>query len=256
MGIFNKIFNRNKNGNAENSSPASVFVNPVKVEFHSHLIPGVDDGCEHIEQSMELIRGFAALGMQKIITTPHVMSDFYKNNRDNVYPLRDEIRKRIAEENIPIEFDAAAEYMVDDAFEQKIEDGNLLTFGKDNKHILIELPFMTEPRNLGSSLFSLQIAGYIPVLAHPERYLYYANEKEKYHELKDRGVLLQLNMLSCLGYYSKPVAEAAAYLVNNKLIDLVGSDTHHIRHLHILPDAIHHKIYRKACELELLNNYL
>jgi hypothetical protein len=141
-------------------------------------------------------------------------------------------------------------------FEKKIAAGDLLTFGKDNKHILIELPFMSEPPNLNACLFELQIAGYIPVLAHPERYLYYANDREKYLSLKERGILLQLNILSCVGYYSKPVAEAAEYLVLNNLIDLVGSDTHHKRHMQILPDAIQHKIYRKVCEAELLNNYL
>ncbi len=234
----------------------NTFVNPIQVEFHSHLIYGVDDGCQDIDQSIELLKGFYALGMKKVITTPHIMSDFYKNSKENVFPLRDQIRARLKQENIPIEFDAAAEYMIDDAFEKKIEEGNLLTFGKDQKHILIELPFMTEPRNFGQCLFSLQIAGYKPVLAHPERYLYYVNDKTKYHDLKDRGVLLQLNMLSCLGYYSKPVAEAAEYLVKNKLIDLVGSDTHHMRHMDILPEVINHKIYRNACDLELLNNYL
>lgn len=232
------------------------FVNPIQVEFHSHLIFGVDDGCETIEQSIEILSHFEKLGMRKVITTPHVMSDFYKNSKENIYPLRDEIRKRLVEENIQIEFDAAAEYMIDDGFEKKIAAGNLLTFGPEGKHILVELPFMTEPRNFSACLFELQIAGFTPVLAHPERYLYYANEKEKYHELKDRGVLFQLNMLSPLGYYSKPVADAAAYLVQQKLIDLVGSDTHHMRHMQILPEAIQNKTYRKVCEAELLNNYL
>ncbi len=134
--------------------------------------------------------------------------------------------------------------------------GNMLTFGPEGKHILVELPFMNEPPNLGSCLFELQIAGYKPILAHPERYLYYANDREKYLELKDRGILFQLNMLSPLGFYSKPVADAAQYLVQQNLIDLVGSDTHHIRHMNILPDAIQNKLYRKVCEAELLNNYL
>jgi protein-tyrosine phosphatase len=252
LSFFNKIFS--KKGTPDTKGVP--FVNPIKVEFHSHLIFGVDDGCETIEQSIELLRDFEQLGMQKVITTPHVMSDFYKNSKDNIYPLRDKIRQRLQEENINLEFEAAAEYMIDDGFEKKIADGNLLTFGKNGKHILIELPFMNEPPNLSSCLFELQIAGYTPILAHPERYLYYGNNREKYHELKERGILLQLNMLSVLGYYSKPVQEAAEYLVNNNLIDLLGSDTHHKRHMQILPEAIQHKIYRKVCEAELLNNYL
>lgn len=115
----------------------NTFVNPIQVEFHSHLIYGVDDGCQDIDQSIELLKGFYALGMKKVITTPHIMSDFYKNSKENVFPLRDQIRARLKQENIPIEFDAAAEYMIDDAFEKKIEEGNLLTFGKDQKHILL-----------------------------------------------------------------------------------------------------------------------
>ncbi len=252
MGIFQKIFGSK---DASDSSSAS-FVNPIQVEFHSHLIFGVDDGCETIDQSIELLRKFADMGMRKVITTPHVMSDFYKNNRQNIYPLRDAIRQRLKEENIDLEFEAAAEYMIDDGFENKIQEGNLLTFGPENKHILVELPFMTEPRNLNSSLFELQIAGYKPILAHPERYLYYATEREKYHELKDRGILFQLNMLSCIGYYSKPVADAAQYLVDNNLIDLVGSDTHHMRHMQLLPQVLLNKTYQKACKAELLNNFL
>lgn len=252
MGIFQKIFGSK---DASDSSNAS-FVNPIQVEFHSHLIFGVDDGCETIDQSVELLRKFAEMGMRKVITTPHVMSDFYKNNRQNIYPLRDAIRQRLKEENIELEFEAAAEYMIDDGFEKKIQEGNLLTFGPENKHILVELPFMTEPRNLSSSLFELQIAGYKPILAHPERYLYYANEKEKYHELKDRGILLQLNMLSCIGYYSKPVTDTAQYLVDQNLIDLVGSDTHHMRHMQLLPQVLLNKTYQKACKAELLNNFL
>jgi tyrosine-protein phosphatase YwqE len=250
--FFNNLFNKK----VEEENYSKSFINPIEVEFHSHLIFGVDDGCETIEQSIELLKDFAKLGMRKVITTPHVMSDFYKNNKENVYPKRDLIRQRLVEENIDIQFDAAAEYMIDDGFEKKIAAGDLLTFGPEGKHILIELPFITEPRNLSTCLFELQIAGYKPVLAHPERYLYYANDHDKYLELKDRGILFQLNMLSGIGYYSKPVADTAQYLVQNKLIDLVGSDTHHVRHMLLLPDVINHKLYRKVCEAELLNNYL
>lgn len=252
MSFLKNIFGKK----GQNTSASGPFVNPVTVEFHSHLIFGVDDGCQTIDQSIELLKGFKELGMKKVITTPHVMSDFYKNSMENVYPIRDEIRKRLELENIDIEFDAAAEYMIDDGFEKKILEKNLLTFGPKNKHVLVELPFMNEPPNLNSCLFELQIAGFIPILAHPERYLYYGNDVEKYHELKDRGILFQLNMLSTLGYYSKDVLDNADYLVHNDLIDLIGSDTHHQKHMELLPNAIQSKLFRKVCEGELLNNYL
>lgn len=252
MSFLSKIFGKSSQVSQTNIP----FDNPIQVEFHSHLIFGVDDGCQTIEQSIELIKGFADMGMRKIITTPHIMSDYYKNGKDNLFPLRDQIRAELKLQNIPIEFDVAAEYMIDDGFERKIAEGNMLTFGPNNKHILIELPFMNEPPNLGSALFELQIAGYQPILAHPERYLYYNNERTKFHELKDRGILFQLNMLSCVGYYSKQVQEAAQYLINNQLVDLVGSDTHNIKHQQILQDVLQNKLFHKVCEAELLNNNL
>lgn len=196
------------------------------------------------------------MGMRKVITTPHVMSDFYKNSKENLFPLRDIIRAKLKEEGIKLEFEVAAEYLIDDGFEKKITAGNMLTFGPEGKHILVELPFMSEPPNLSQALFELQINGYIPVLAHPERYQYYNLERDKYHELKDRGILFQLNMLSCVGYYSKPVLEAAQYLVNEGLVDLVGSDTHNHKHQHILQDVLQSKLYHKVCETPLLNNNL
>jgi tyrosine-protein phosphatase YwqE len=251
LSFFSKLF-----GSEKGTESAVPFSNPIKVEFHSHLIFGVDDGCETIEQSLEILEGFAKLGMRKVITTPHIMSDYYKNSKENLFPIRDEIRSRLKEKNIALEFDCAAEYLIDDGFEKKIEKGDLLTFGPNGKHILVELPFMDEPRNLTSALFELQIAGYTPVLAHPERYLYYNADRNRFHDLKDQGILLQMNMLSCLGYYSKPVQEAATYLVNNKLVDLVGSDTHNIKHQELLTEVFQNKVFQKVCEGTLLNNNL
>lgn len=251
MSFFSKLF-----GSEKGAANAAPFSNPIEVEFHSHLIFGVDDGCETIEQSLEILEGFAALGMRKVITTPHIMSDYYKNSKDNLFPIRDELRKRLKEKNISLELDCAAEYLIDDGFEKKIASGELLTFGPKGKHILVELPFMDEPRNLASALFELQIAGFTPVLAHPERYLYYNADRNRFHQLRDQGVLLQMNMLSTIGYYSKPVQEAANYLVNNQLVDLVGSDTHTIKHQELLQEVYQNKIYQKVCAGELLNNNL
>jgi protein-tyrosine phosphatase len=252
LSFFSKLFGSQK-GAEQSSAP---FTNPLSVEFHSHLIFGVDDGCETIDQSLEILEGFAKMGMRKVITTPHIMSDFYKNSRENLFPLRDQIREALKQRNINLEFDCAAEYLIDDGFEKKIGTGELLTFGPKGKHVLVELPFMSEPRNLASSLFELQIAGYTPILAHPERYLYYNAERSRFHDLKDQGILFQMNMLSCIGYYSKQVQDAAIYLVNNNLVDLVGSDTHNIRHQELLKEVQQNKTFQKVCEQELLNNNL
>lgn len=253
MGFLNSIFRSRKE---QSSEPTGPFVNPVQVEFHSHLIPGVDDGVETFEQSLEILENFHKMGMRKVITTPHIMSDFYKNGPENLIPLRDELRLKLKEKGIDLELEVAAEYMVDDGFQDKIAAGNLLTFGPKKRHILIELPFMEEPRNFKQSIFELQVNGYQVILAHPERYPYMGMQRERFLELKDQGVLFQMNMLSLLGYYSKGVMETAQYLVEKGMVDLVGSDTHHIRHFALLPEVHQNRWYHKVCQADLINNIL
>lgn len=234
------------------------FTNPIKVEFHSHLIHGVDDGSQSLEHTLDVLNVYADMGYEKVITTPHIMSDYYKNGPENVIPKVDEIRKGLAERNIQIQFEAAAEYMVDEGLEDKINNNEpLMSFGGSNKYVLIELPFLTEPRNFKKVSFDLFMAGYKPVLAHPERYLYYSPKNKDFEDIADRGILLQANILSMVGYYSKQVEKSVEYLIDNKLINFVGSDLHNIKHAHIIKnDAFNAKLYRKAAALDLLNNTL
>jgi protein-tyrosine phosphatase len=255
LSFLSNIFNKKDGSDIRMSDP---FINPIKVEFHSHLIHGVDDGSQSLEHTLDVLKVYSEMGYEKVITTPHVMSDYYKNGPENVLPKVEEIRQGLADRNIQIQFEAAAEYMVDEGLEDKIKNNEtLLTFGGTNKYILIELPFMTEPRNFKKVTFDLFMAGYKPVLAHPERYLYYSTKKKDFEEIADRGILLQANILSMVGYYSKQVEKAVEYLIENKLINFVGSDLHHIKHAEIIKnDAFNNKLYRRAVSLDLLNNTL
>lgn len=234
------------------------FFNPVTTELHSHLIHGVDDGVQTLDEALETLKVFETMGYKKVITTPHIMSDFYKNGPHNLLDKLVEVQNFIKENNVNIELEVAAEYMIDDAFEDKIKNNELLSFGGDNKYILVEMPFLEEARNFKTVIFELQILGYKPILAHPERYTYYHQKKEKYDELTDKGILLQLNNLSLIGYYSPHVLKAAEYIIDKKLHSFVGSDAHNIRHISIINEkVINSKMYQKACtSVELLNNTL
>jgi protein-tyrosine phosphatase len=248
MSVFDRLFS--KKPKLANES----FVNPITTEVHSHLIPGIDDGVQAIEESIEILKHFSSLGYRKLITTPHIMADFYQNGPDTILPPLEQLRLKLKEAQIPLELFAAAEYMIDDGLLSKIEDGNLLTFGKN--HVLVEMPFTEPSANLKEILFALRINGYIPVLAHPERYLYFAANPEKYHSLWDAEVLFQVNLYSLVGYYSPMAQKAAEYLIENKMVSMVGSDTHGLRHLPVLDHALHSKNYERICELPLLNNQL
>jgi protein-tyrosine phosphatase len=144
--------------------------------------------------------------------------------------------------------------MGDDMLPDKIANKTLLTFGKN--YVLVELPFQEEPRILKEALFNLVVEGYKPVLAHPERYGFMSKNKSKYEELFDSGILFQVNIYSLIGYYSEDVQKTAEWLIDHKMVSMIGSDTHGPRHLGVLNAAIHSYNYQRICELPLLNNEL
>lgn len=205
----------------------------LQTDMHSHLLPGIDDGSPDMEISVALVRGMKDLGFKKLITTPHIMWDMYKNTHSIISEKLAELRKRLKEEQIDIEIEAAAEYFIDDYMEDLLERKEpLLSFG--NKMVLVEFSMASPPFDLKEVLFELQIQGYQPVIAHPERYIYLEHSKSFYSELKDAGYFFQLNILSLHGHYGRSVMELAHYLAKKEYYDLIGTDLHHLGHLEAL----------------------
>lgn len=200
----------------------------LQVDIHSHLIPGIDDGADTVETALELIKRLQALGYKKLITTPHIMSDMYPNTRADILDGLEKVRAALDAAGIDIAIDAAAEYYMDEQFEDLIKDADLLTL--PGNRVLVEMSFVSEPPNLFHYIFRMQTKGYKPILAHPERYVFLKKNFEQYHRLKEYGCEFQLNILSLTGYYGKPTQELALKLLKNKMIDYLGTDLHHERH--------------------------
>ena len=219
---------------------------PVTTDIHSHLLPGIDDGSPDIETSLKLIRGLYDLGYRKLVATPHVIGDFYKNTPEIINKQLSILKTACAEAGINIELTAAAEYMLDDYFLKILKQKDQILPVYKN-FILTELPYTVMPMNVNEMIFEIITAGYKPILAHPERYFYYHKTYEEYSNLKDMGFLLQVNLLSLTGYYGPPVAKAARFIFDNGLADLVGTDMHHVRHLEAL---------NNNANIGLLNKYL
>jgi protein-tyrosine phosphatase len=228
-----------KSGKLNVSADLSV----LNTDVHSHFIPGIDDGAQTIEDSVNLIRHFYEAGYKKVITTPHIMSDAYRNTPEIILGGLEKVRAALKENQIPIEIEAAAEYYIDYDFEQKIEEGKLLTFGKN--YVLVELSFVNAPDNLNTIFFKLQTNGYKPVLAHPERYTFWHNNFEKYEEIRDKGVLLQLNINSLTGHYSPGTKKIAEQMIDANLIDFLGSDCHHAGHAELMTHVVFQKSLHK-----------
>ena len=246
MGLFSSLFGKKEPA----LGPADLSV--LHCDVHSHFIPGIDDGAQNLEQSMELLRAMHGLGYRKVITTPHSMADGYKNTPEIILGGLEKLRREVHAQGLDIEVDAAAEYYLDHELEKRVTERQMLTFG--DRLLLFELPFISEPQVMLSVIFQMQTQGYRPVLAHPERYAYWHNDLGKYERLKERGVLFQLNLVALSGAYGNKAKEVAERLIDLGAYELIGSDCHNMNHVEAIQNTLErpylHKLLRSG---KLLN---
>jgi protein-tyrosine phosphatase len=208
----------------------------LSCDMHSHLIPGIDDGAPDMATSLHLIRGLVDLGYKKIVTTPHINWAIFPNTAAIIRAGQQAVTEELRKQNIDVEFRAAAEHLMDDHFTTALAAGEPLLTLKDNL-ILVELSFVVQAINIKEILFDLQLKGYQPVLAHPERYLYFGANKAWYDQLRDFGCLFQINLLSFIGYYGRGAQQLAEYLVKKNFVEFLGTDLHHEKHLQVLASS-------------------
>ncbi|MBS1978150.1 MAG: capsular biosynthesis protein [Bacteroidetes bacterium] len=223
---------------------------PLPADFHSHLIPGIDDGVPTAEEAFRVIDRLLERGYTKLITTPHIMTDYFGNTSSSVTEAYQAFLPVLREAGYDLSFDIAAEYYLDEnLYQQALRKEKFLTFG--DRYLLFETNPISEPMMLKEFIFQLTTQGYKPIIAHPERYQFMTPEKAQ--DLRDRGVLLQLNMLSLIGYYGPPIQKLAVKLIDSGMVDALGSDCHHIDHAKLLEKVQATSAYSRAVELPLLN---
>jgi tyrosine-protein phosphatase YwqE len=203
--------------------------------MHSHLLFGIDDGAPTVEDSIQLIKELMALGYTRFITTPHIYRDLYFNSPDTILPKLDAVRQALKENQIDVQLDTAAEYFLDEHFEELIEKEELLTFG--DRHVLFEISFDSEPPMLNRAIFNMQLRGYKPILAHPERYEFWHRDFDRYRSLAERGVLLQVNINCLTGHYGPQVRRISEKMIDEKLVSFLGTDCHHLGHINLTKQA-------------------
>lgn len=189
-------------------------------DWHSHILPGVDDGIKTIQDSLAALEAYEALGFKKVWLTPHIMED-YPNTTS-------ELKDRFAELKElwkgDVEIKLAAENMLDSLFEERLENDDFLPIGDERRHLLVETSYYTPPYGMDETLQKIKAKGYFPVLAHPERYRY-MDEKD-YLRYKEDGILFQMNFLSLVGGYGETARKKAEWLLEKGMIDVTGSDIH------------------------------
>lgn len=220
-----KWFNLKKETTTDNCSFSF-----LGTDLHSHLIPGIDDGSPDMQTSIKLIRSLYSLGYNKVITTPHIMQGYYPNNASTILPGLELLRIELDRLDLPVVLHAAAEYLLDSGLLDMLNAGEpLLTLS--GKKVLVELSFVSPPMQLHDILYQLQLKGYEPVIAHPERYKYYHSDWEQYKKLLNIGCELQLNLLSFTGHYGKDVKKAALRLLAEEIPSYLATDLHHQKHM-------------------------
>ena len=189
-------------------------------DFHSHILPGVDDGVRTMEESLSILQGMEEIGITDLWLTPHIMEDIPNTTAD----LKERFALLKEQNPTRIRLNLAAEYMMDPLFEERLEKGDLLPLGKDANHLLVETSYFNPPMDLWGLLERIRKKGYYPVLAHPERYVYM--EKRDYRRLTEMGVMLQLNIGSLSEVYGKEAYRKAKWMLRKRMYSLFGSDLH------------------------------
>lgn len=189
-------------------------------DYHSHLLPGVDDGVQTVEESLAILRLYEQLGIREVWFTPHIMEDI-PNTTAGLRTRFEQFQKNYTGN---IRLHLAAEYMLDNLFKERLAHRDLLPIGEEGNHLLVETSYFNPPMDLYGMMEKIKSAGFIPVLAHPERYTYMGGKE--YHRLKEAGVMFQSNLPSLVGGYGNPVKKKVEELYSKAMINLYGTDTH------------------------------
>jgi tyrosine-protein phosphatase YwqE len=226
------------------------------LDFHNHILPGIDDGAPDTDQSLLLIRGLQELGFDRIHASPHIIADTHPNSPETIEAARQRLIQAIDSQGMNLSIHAAAEYMLDDVFLRNLKEKQpLLRLGGDR--VLVEFSYIQKPDHVESYSFEMQIQGYEPVLAHPERYVYYHRDFDYYEHLKALGFEFQLNLLSLTPYYGREVQKTAERLLKGGFYDFACTDMHHERHLEAMRAHFDRaKLQDLFAEYELKNDEL
>lgn len=188
------------------------------VDNHSHILYGLDDGVQTQETSLKILDWLGQQGLSELWLTPHVMEDVPNTTE----ALKARFEELSALYQGPVKLHLAAEYMMDNLYEKRLSEGDLLNHCEDS--VLIETSILAPPLDLWGCLERTMSKGYRPLIAHPERYRYMS--KEDYSRLHDMGCLMQLNLPSVVGYYGDDARARAEYLLQKQWYCMCGSDCH------------------------------
>lgn len=206
-------------------------------DWHSHILPGVDDGVRSMDDALAILSAYGEMGVRRVWLTPHIMEDVPNTPAG----LRQRFSELSEAYTGPVELRLAAEHMLDDLFVERLTAGDVMPIGEEGNHLLVETSYFNPPAGMDAIIDRIMSAGYFPLLAHPERYIYM--DAARYRQLHDRGVKFQINLPSLLGRYGNEAASKARWLLDQGYSHVTGTDIHRPALLDMLRSGRLHRKY-------------
>ena len=197
-------------------------------DLHSHILYNVDDGSSNIEESIALLKSLKKVGFNNVVLTPHYMdgSDYTTDNIEKEEKLAI-LKEKIKEEKINLNIYLGNEIFISSNIIELYKDNQIHSIN-NTRYLLIEFPFHNQILNMEDIIYEIKYHGFIPIIAHPERYTYFQDDYDLVDSLKEEGVLFQCNYSSILGYYGKSAEKLIKYMLKKHYTDLLGTDIHHL----------------------------
>jgi protein-tyrosine phosphatase len=192
------------------------------IDIHCHILPGIDDGPRHIDESLEMAKIASRDGITTIVATPHIKEPPYP--WENIGIKVAELNERLGEEGIPLNVLQGA----DVSFTVDVSSVHGYTINK-TRYILIEFPHLYLPGNAKEIIFRLMMHGYRPIITHPERNLSILGTPKLFFDLLDTGLLVQITADSLTGAFGLDIQECASYFLKKKVVHFIATDAHSVR---------------------------
>ncbi len=199
------------------------------IDIHCHILPGMDDGAKHMEESVEMAKAALTQGIDTIIATPHHNNNKYFNTKTTIIKAVEDLNERLVKENLPITVLPGQETRIYGDMVQGVKKGDLLTLNQTSPYIFVELPTNHVPRYTEQLLFDLQMEDLTPIIVHPERNTELLEHPSKLYELVRNGALTQLTAASLVGKFGKKIKKFSHDLIEARLTHFIASDAHNTR---------------------------
>lgn len=198
------------------------------IDLHSHLLPGVDDGATDDTIAIEMARMFVNDGITTVACTPHILPGLYHNTGAGIIAAVDRLRMKLAEQGVELELVSGADAHICPDFVQSLRSGHILTLAQ-SRYVLVEPPHHTVPQRLEQLFFDIQVAGYVPILTHPERLTWINQQYETIKRLAASGVWMQITAGSVTGAFGKNAQYWAHRMLDEGIVHLLATDAHDVR---------------------------